>query len=913
MDLKDCEGRLVQKGWRVLTTHKRLAESLELPCRCQKGTSHGRSEQVEGSGMDYPDAYARRVSRVLLQELTFQDTIQECQGKSLLCEGFGEGEFCTCGEVNVPGKTRTCPNCLQGRRAVPGTEGQGLGVFKDDVMREMEGSQDTRLDILCEDGAMDDAGMLGSMRPEDQGNDGAMGDEGLMRTEAQGMYTESQIEAVEHQASKLIKQKAFHHKACASLIRDLPLQEHARTRQALKPNRPRYLILGVYAYGNHYGITRWTRKLPQTCNYLWLYLQHWSPDPVKGSTLVVNDNCAVNIHRDHNNLPTSKNHIIGVTPFQQGELWLEGEPPNHHYKSCVKTLPNGQACSGHLRSVRQRVLTFDARQWHTTQPWQGDRVILGGYTSRGVRKVDDSELQWLQQAGFPCEQGEQQQQNDQSYVAQISQAKRGTKMEEEIKRKLYLLHAATGHGSTRHMIDALRRRNVNPLVLRLAEEFVCPICAERKRVQPRQLASLEPLPPKFHTVVADIGHWRCPSSGEQQNFMLAIDEGSRFRVAKILSKGSKQTPNSATCLNYLTEGWIQVFGKPKTLRLDPAGSFRSAAVENFCDRHSIYMDVIPGEAHWQIGIAEQAIQGVKQLMNKLHDHDPELTPEQNLSLAVATFNQREMIRGFSPVQHVLGQSPDVTDRHIENLEQQVEEPILNNTAAEFKKEAARRAAAEKALCDWQAQQRVNRAMNSRSRELCVYRPGDLVYFWRTQESGQHKRHPGTSQGRFLGPARVLAMESRSTEDGQERPGHAVWLVRGRSLLKCAPEQLRPASHREELVDSLAQDSATPWTFSRLTAEIGGNQFEDISTEIPPESEWRRAQDVTQEVPPSRTRLRGKRPVPLSAPTEDLDLEEVSEPSQPSRIRRTQSAQGPSSTGDSRCFLVAARSRSSLGS
>ncbi|OLQ03384.1 hypothetical protein AK812_SmicGene13705 [Symbiodinium microadriaticum] len=136
------------------------------------------------------------------------------------------------------------------------------------------------------------------------------------------------------------------------------------------------------------------------------------------------------------------------------------------------------------------------------------------------------------------------------------------------------------------------------------------------------------------------------------------------------------------------------------------------------------------------------------------------------------------------------------------------------------------------------------------------------------------------------------MESRSTEDGQERPGHAVWLVRGRSLLKCAPEQLRPASHREELVDSLAQDSATPWTFSRLTAEIGGNQFEDISAEIPPESEWRRAQDVTQEVPPSRTRLRGKRPVPLSAPTDDLDLEEVSEPSQPSRFRRTQSAQGP---------------------
>eukprot|EP00439_Symbiodinium_sp_Y106_P024975 s3776_g3.t1 len=241
-------------------------------------------------------------------------------------------------------------------------------------------------------------------------------------------------------------------------------------------------------------------------------------------------------------------------------------------------------------------------------------------------------------------------------------------------------------------------------------------------------------------------------------------------------------------------------------------------------------------------------------MSKLHEHDPELTPEQTLSLAVATFNQRELIRGFSPVQHVLGQAPDAANRHIPNLQQQVEEPILNNTAEEFKREAARRAAAEKALCDWQAQQRVTRAMNSRTRKLCIYRPGDLVYFWRTQESGQHKRHPGTTQGRFLGPARVLAMETRRTAEGEERPGHAIWLVRGRSLLKCAPEQLRPASQREELLDSFSQEQATPWTYTKLAAEIGGNQFEDISEEIPPEAEWLRAQDVTQEIPPSRTRV-----------------------------------------------------------
>ena len=141
--------------------------------------------------------------------------------------------------------------------------------------------------------------------------------------------------------------------------------------------------------------------------------------------------------------------------------------------------------------------------------------------------------------------------------------------------------------------------------------------------------------------------------------MVIVDEGSRFKMARILTKGKAQAPNAATCLNFLNEGWIQTFGRPKTLRLDPAGSFRAQAVEGFCDRHSIYLDIIPGEAHWQIGVAEQAIQGIKQLLSKMSQTEKDVGPEELLSIAVSVFNQREMIRGFSPTQHVLGQSPDI--------------------------------------------------------------------------------------------------------------------------------------------------------------------------------------------------------------------------------------------------------------
>ena len=39
---------------------------------------------------------------------------------------------------------------------------------------------------------------------------------------------------------------------------------------------------------------------------------------------------------------------------------------------------------------------------------------------------------------------------------------------------------------------------------------------------------------------------------------------------------------------------MQYFGNPKCLRLDPAGSFRSQAVHDFCDRQGIFLDITLG-------------------------------------------------------------------------------------------------------------------------------------------------------------------------------------------------------------------------------------------------------------------------------------------------------------------------------
>ena len=452
---------------------------------------------------------------------------------------------------------------------------------------------------------------------------------------------------------------------------------------------------------------------------------------------------------------------------------------------------------------------------------------------------------------------------------------------ERIKKQLYLLHCASGHSNPRHLEQALKKRGADELTLQLAKEFSCPVCAEKSRPAPRNLAALEPLPPKMATISADVGHWVNPHTHESFQFMLVIDEGSRFRTARILSEGSRQTPNAPTCLNYLQEGWIQYFGYPRCLRLDPAGVFRSTAVEDWCDKHGIFLDIVPGEAHWKIGTCENAVQGVKNVMDKLSVYDEQLTAREALAEAVATFNHKEIIRGFSPAQHVLGQAPDETGRFLAASEQLPPDLLVENPIGEFARSVQLRAEAEKAQSEWSAKQRIMRAQHSKHRPSYNFRPGELVFYWRTQEANKGRRQPGGKHGRFLGPARILATESRTDSSGEVRPGGAIWLVKGRSLLKASPEQLRRATQREELIESMADPCSqqVPWTFHQVADQIGGNRFEDISAEQPDVSEWHRAQLPEEEVQPSRFRIRQKRPAEQAiGPLEDEARQEVSQPS-----------------------------------
>ena len=172
--------------------------------------------------------------------------------------------------------------------------------------------------------------------------------------------------------------------------------------------------------------------------------------------------------------------------------------------------------------------------------------------------------------------------------------------------------------------------------------FSVQFCQELKRRVPRPQVSLEPTPPKRAVVQADNAFWRHPHTLERVQFTLMIDEVCRFRVGKVMAKGDQ-------LIRYYQEGWKPVFGKPRNIRVDPAGAWRAM---EYMNHEGVEYDNIPAEAHWGISHAERAIDCTKAIMTKLAWGEPEMSAEEALSEALRTENEREIVRGFSPTRFV---------------------------------------------------------------------------------------------------------------------------------------------------------------------------------------------------------------------------------------------------------------------
>ena len=62
---------------------------------------------------------------------------------------------------------------------------------------------------------------------------------------------------------------------------------------------------------------------------------------------------------------------------------------------------------------------------------------------------------------------------------------------------------------------------------------------------------------------------------------------------------------------FYLEQWVCYFGKPKRVRVDSEGYWMSEAVSVFSGKESVLLEPIPEQAHWQTGLVEEPIRGLK--------------------------------------------------------------------------------------------------------------------------------------------------------------------------------------------------------------------------------------------------------------------------------------------------------------
>ena len=137
------------------------------------------------------------------------------------------------------------------------------------------------------------------------------------------------------------------------------------------------------------------------------------------------------------------------------------------------------------------------------------------------------------------------------------------KEKQEILHQLHKIHRNTGHGSKESLIKALKERGATPTVIEVAKEWSCDMCDKRKRRDPRRFATLETLPrnrKEFKLMEQHGATWMHPITKTNYHLFVIIDEGSRFRMARVAAEGPGNTTNWERIKTILEESWFPIFG-----------------------------------------------------------------------------------------------------------------------------------------------------------------------------------------------------------------------------------------------------------------------------------------------------------------------------------------------------------------
>ena len=409
--------------------------------------------------------------------------------------------------------------------------------------------------------------------------------------------------------------------------------------------------------------------------------------------------------------------------------------------------------------------------------------FAGQYTPEFVRAVLETvpEFHLSQPVLMICD--ETLPEMDSSSVAAVEsirkQVQGSDKSDSHLRSVIDKLHRNLGHPPNCDLVRILKNGQASERAIALARQHSCDFCQSQKQPKVPLPANTQRCTEFNQQVGLDVVYLPGWKPNQKIKALNLVDQASGFQ--QILPFFEAET--SQLLCNLYSDNWKRWAGPPKEIILDPAQTNLGDPLQAPVELDGTMVKTIAAEAHWQLGRTERHGGWFRRVLQKVMEQHSPSTKEEWMECVQHSHVKNQMIQsyGLTPHQFVFGRNPDIPGDLL-NEPLHIVPATAGLTDQAIARTQALRSSARQAVLALQDDQSLRRALLARPRVSAEFKPGELVCYWRQQKYQQGQIN---QQARWYGTAIVIGNVGRN-----------VVIAHRKSIFRCAPEQLRPATNEE---------------------------------------------------------------------------------------------------------------------
>ncbi|OLQ06917.1 Copia protein [Symbiodinium microadriaticum] len=209
-------------------------------------------------------------------------------------------------------------------------------------------------------------------------------------------------EEVENYAREMMAAEAYREEDVLNLwtmLKELPRPRRRGLKMADIDKRAESFYTGSYVHGGVCGIMKMTRRMPSTTMYLVKAAKELTGINEFGCVAIVED-VGMKAHKDSHNEHSTQNSVTALTEFEDGQIWVEKREEEFQYDDEWRQVQPNLWVRGSPRALEKgSTVSFPPGQWHSTEPWNGRRVVMLTYTPR-LSHMSSESAEELNSLGF---------------------------------------------------------------------------------------------------------------------------------------------------------------------------------------------------------------------------------------------------------------------------------------------------------------------------------------------------------------------------------------------------------------------------------------------------------------------------------------------------------------------------------